>query len=100
MCILCKTVISHSGVTSKTFTTSSLNNHMSYKHWEEYKQIVSQRSVTNEKSAAGAKSSVKANIQMMLCEMTAKKEDTENTQCWGKQNTHCHRQNDGIRNSA
>ena len=66
MCILCKTVISRGGVTSKTFTTSPLNNHLSYKHQEEHKQIVSQRSATNEKSAAGAKSSVKANIQMTL----------------------------------
>ena len=77
MCILCKTVISHGGVTSMTFTTSPLNNHLSYKHRVEYKQIVFQQSATNEKSAAGAKSSVKTNIQMMLSEMAAKKKTLE-----------------------
>ena len=50
MCILCKTVISRHDIASKTFTTSPLNNHLSYKHREEYKQIVSQQLVTNEKS--------------------------------------------------
>ena len=97
MCILCKTVISRGGVASKTFTTYPINNHLSYKHREEYKPIVSQRSATNEKSAVGTKSSVNANIQMMN---GSQKEDIGNRQCWGKQNKHYHRQNDDIRHSA
>ena len=77
MCILCKTIISCGGVTSETFTTSPLNSHLSYKHPEEYKQIMSQWSVTYEKSAAGAISSVKANIQMTLSEIAVKKKTWE-----------------------
>ena len=43
MCELCKTVLSRGSGTAKSFTTTPLNNHLSYKHPDEYKQVVNKR---------------------------------------------------------
>ena len=56
-CQLCNTVISRGGSSTKSFTTTPLNNHLSYKHPDEYKQIIKQ------KAAASASASSTSGIQ-------------------------------------
>ena len=52
MCQLCQTVISRGGGSSKFYTTSALNNHLSYKHPEEFKQVKQTASVASSPSSA------------------------------------------------
>lgn len=38
-CALCKSLISRGGVSAKNYTTSAMNNHLQYKHPDEYKAM-------------------------------------------------------------
>jgi len=38
-CSICKTIISHGGSNTKSYSTSALNNHLKNKHPDEYESI-------------------------------------------------------------
>lgn len=57
LCTICEMVISRGGRSKKSFTTSPLNNHLSYKHPEEFKLVISQReSAQNDRTMVESKS--------------------------------------------
>lgn len=52
MCEVCNAIISRGGNSAKSFTTTALNNHLSYKHPEEFKLVKAQKAAAVSASAS------------------------------------------------
>jgi len=71
-CELCKTVISRGSGTAKSFTTTPLNNHLSYKHCDEYKQVLNNTALAATSSRGSQQTEIGGN-QQTLADVISKK---------------------------
>jgi hypothetical protein len=71
-CKLCKNVISRGGSAAKNYTTSPLNNHLSYRHPDDYQHVIKQRSLA-QVSTSGPCSSGATSTQVTLEQLARKR---------------------------
>jgi len=75
VCKICKSTISHGGMSAKNYTTSAMNNHLSYKHRNDFKAITSLRAKVIESKENQAEVSLPGALkgQSSLAEFVARK---------------------------
>ena len=71
-CMICKTLLSCGGTSAKNFPTSALNNHLKFKHPDEYAVVKADRKTSQESAKASGVTTSPTHVQTMLTAVTAK----------------------------